>query len=260
MKEVDRPDPGSRISAEPGEFLSRTGLSKEDVLESRLPAIPSGGLAVVSNGLANDLLEIAETSPGTAAAVAKFIFHFLELSFPPTLLGSAIQKTMAYIQENNDYVTSCRNKKEAENFLFSPFVLPKEVSEMASIYEDWDQEELESVPAEEEAMYTETLVPSESAAYTDTSATSALAAYSDTSALPGDTENLYNNILCGINIVNNGCVETFEISSLEDMIHNQGNLASVGEETHSWDTQQVGLNIFIEFLIRFRPSCPARIA
>jgi len=201
-KEVDRADDSSRVSIQPGYFLSRTGLSTTDIAEKRLPDMPSGGLAVVSNGLAIDLFRICNSDPGLGSSVVKYIFHFLELRFPDSLVDKAVEMTLEYIGENLEYVVSCKSKRESENFLFSPFVLPDGVTEMASLLEDEE---------DNEELYVELAVPE------------------PINHGPLVTE---NNV---VNIVNNGLVETFEISSIEDLVADTGEDSNLLQHT-SWAT------------------------
>jgi len=164
--------------------------------------MPSGGLAVVSNGLAIDLLRICNSDPGLGSSVVKYIFHFLELRFPDSLVDKAVEMTLEYIGENLEYVVSCKSKRESENFLFSPFVLPDGVTEMASLLEDEE---------DNEELYVELAVPE------------------PTNHGPLVTE---NNV---VNIVNNGLVETFEISSIEDLVADTGEDSNLLQHT-SWAT------------------------
>lgn len=198
-KEVESADNSSRVAIQPGYFLSRTGLSTADIAEKRLPDMPSGALAVVSNGLAIDLLRICDADPGLGVSVVKYIFHFLELRFPDSLLDKAVEMTLEYIGENLEYVGSCRNKRESENFLFSPFVLPDEVVEMASVLEDEE---------DNEELFDELTVPE------------------------AGSHGSLNNV---VNIVNNGLVETFEISSIDELVPDTGEDSNLLHHT-TWAT------------------------
>lgn len=138
-KKIEDPLPPKDWCYTPGYFLHRTGLNREDVLESRLPAIPDGGLAVVSNGLAIDLWRIAKDgNQDDLSAVARFIFTFLELKFPPNIMDVAVRLTIDHIQKNYEMVEIMK-AAESTVFLFSPFAVPQELCEMASILEDSEE-------------------------------------------------------------------------------------------------------------------------
>lgn len=200
-KKVDRTGAPSCQRIEPGHFLNRTGLSESDILDRRLPDMPSGGLAVVSNGLALDLLAISDSDPELGPSIVKYVFHFLELRFPARLLATAVAKTLECLAENREYVQGCENITEANSFLFAPFVVPEDVAEMAEILED-----------EEEAEGGEE--------YCHTTTTGPMSYNSLLTTLPTEQNNI-------VNIVNNGQLETFEISSIANLAPDTGGVADI---------------------------------
>ena len=140
MKELRVPAPHAAFSTQPGQFMARAGLTSEDVRDNRFPDIPFGGLAVLSNGLALDLLRLAEESPEIRPSITQFIFRFLEIKFPSELEARASDSLLSYLSENKDYVEDCKDEGEADSFLVKPFIIPDEISVMASILEDTEDE------------------------------------------------------------------------------------------------------------------------
>eukprot|EP00088_Acartia_fossae_P015449 TRINITY_DN1846_c0_g1_i6.p1 TRINITY_DN1846_c0_g1~~TRINITY_DN1846_c0_g1_i6.p1 ORF type:complete len:589 (+),score=151.24 TRINITY_DN1846_c0_g1_i6:104-1870(+) len=130
----------------PGYFLKRADITKEDIVETRLPAnmnIPEGGHGVISNGLAIDMFHLMKSADDKVGsnqntAIAKFIFKFLELKLPERLLDLALVNTMEQIQRNAQFIERC-SYAECCNFLFSPFCVPSLVCEMASVMEDSEE-------------------------------------------------------------------------------------------------------------------------
>ncbi len=223
MKEVDAPI--CRGSTEPGQFLQRTGLTPQDIFSARLPEMPSGGLAVLSNGLAFDLHRLCKTNPEQGSAVVKFIFHFLELNIPPGLYNLAVEETLKSIAENLEYITSCQDEKEKETFLFAPFLVPKEVSEIGSIEEELEQEE---------------------DLYLSISPEPSLTNYNHSVSSSGDEPLVVPNQYVGIKIENDGYVETFEISTLEDVISANAELTHLEEPNNIKTEEQEELTSYLQ--------------
>lgn len=227
MKEVDAPI--CRVPTEPGQFLQRTGLTPQDIFSARLPEMPSGGLAVLSNGLAFDLHRLCKTNPKQGSAVVKFIFHFLELNIPPGLYNLAVEETLKSIAENLEYIASCQDEKEKETFLFAPFLVPKEVSEIGSIEEELEQEE---------------------DLYLSISPEPSLTNYNHSVSSSGDEPLVVPNQYVGIKIENDGNVETFEISALEDVISANVELAHLEETKNIKSEDQNELSSFLKVQIQ----------
>jgi hypothetical protein len=116
----------------PGFFLRKSGLTETDVLENRLPSISAGVQAAISNGLSLDLFRIVQRDGGLGHAVTRFMFSFLELSFPESLVEAAVCKTLECLEENLNYVQDC-TVREAAAFLYAPFQMPQDVMEMAAV-------------------------------------------------------------------------------------------------------------------------------
>lgn len=211
-KEFDREKAELCQPIKPGYFVQRTGLSPEDILDNRLPDLQSGELAILSNGLAVDLLRMteAEGSNFLPVTVAKYIFNFLELDVPPVLMDKAINITLEYIGENLRYVDACKSNEEANNFLLAPFVVPDTVSEMVSILEDFESD---SVNEAGRSVYPHSVETGAVGSDTDLSVSPRLYGYT---SLDNDVF-IQDNYLCDVNIVNNGQVETFQISSVQDL-------------------------------------------
>ena len=202
-KAVERSNAGVTTRRRSGDFLRQTGLTVADIREQRLPDIPSGGLAVVSNGLALDLLDVVDSStPDHASAVVNFIFNVLELKVAAVLLERAVDDTLKYIRENKDYISSCSDAKEVENFLFSPFVLPDSVVEMSLVHEETDQDMFEEEEAECEL------------------GSSVPEAHASHQLITDENGGLVaeNSLVYGINILNSEGMGTLEISSIQDMM------------------------------------------
>ena len=155
MKELRVPAPHEAFSTQPGQFMARAGLTPEDVRDNRFPDIPFGGLAVVSNGLALDLLRLAEESSDIGPSITQFIFRFLELKFPSELEARASDTLLSYLSENKDYVEDCKDEGEANSFLVKPFIVPDEISVMASILDDETEDELDEDHDEISSQYSE---------------------------------------------------------------------------------------------------------
>ena len=138
VRELEPGLPPARWTYQPGFFIQRAGITKTDVLENRLPNIPEGGHCIISNGLAIDLYRMAENDKKLMPAVIKFIFTFLELKFPDSVLVRAIELTQNHIKNNMNYTQGC-STKEIARFMFSPVEVPAEVCEMASLLEDSEE-------------------------------------------------------------------------------------------------------------------------
>ena len=97
-----------------------------------MPSIPAGIQAAISNGLSLDLMRLVQREADLGPQVARFIFTFLELAFPESLVGAAVRQTLECLEENMSYVLGCR-QREAATFLYAPFEVPRDVMEMAAV-------------------------------------------------------------------------------------------------------------------------------
>jgi len=216
-------EPPARLSSQkpsqPGDFLRRAGLTSDDLLAGRLPEIPRGGLAVVSNGLALDLLAVAEEEPENASAIVQFIFHFLEIGAAEVLQDRAVQGTLRCIRENQEYITSCTDPYERENFLFAPFILPRSVEEMCTLNEVECTKDLEE-PYDEVAT---------------------LGMNAPTSPPVEERGKMYvdENQVCGFQIMGDEGIKTLEISSIQDLpaVNCQVSSDDFILDQNSWPTQ-----------------------
>ena len=133
--EYEHSMPPEKWMYQPDFFLQRAGITKDDIIDNRLPNIPEGGHCVISNGLAVDMYRLAKDDSKLMPVISKFIFTFLELKFPDSVLERAINLTLDHIKNNITYVENC-SPMECCKFLFSPLDLPEEVCEIASLIED----------------------------------------------------------------------------------------------------------------------------
>jgi len=222
-KQIEDHQPHQDWYYTPGYFLGRTGLTREDVLECRLPAMPDGGLAVISNGLAIDLYRIAkESKQDVSSAVAKFIFTFLELKFPPSINDIAVRQTMEHIHKNDKMVETMK-VADCTAFLFSPFSVPEEVCEMASVLEDSEETLLAGI---------DPLFP-------------IFGGYDPiTNSLPGTSSGdmlMQENVLYGLKFVNQQTGGELAVTSLPQLLHateRPENRVSISEDT---TTEELGI-------------------
>jgi hypothetical protein len=77
-------------------------------------------------------MRMAQKNAALGASAMRFMFSFLELAFPESLMAAAIEKTLLCLEENMKYVESC-GLSEAATFLYAPFELPRDVMEMAAV-------------------------------------------------------------------------------------------------------------------------------
>jgi hypothetical protein len=102
--EYEHSMPPEKWMYQPDFFLQRAGITKDDIIDNRLPNIPEGGHCVISNGLAVDMYRLAKEDSKLMPVISKFIFTFLELKFPDSVLERAINLTLDHIKNNITYV------------------------------------------------------------------------------------------------------------------------------------------------------------
>ncbi len=130
---------------QPGYFLAGSGFSENDVLDGGSLSSPADA-AVMSNGLALDLYRIAAKRMANRPQVLRFFLNYLAFGIPELLIKSAVKILMAQLEENARYVGECGDSEEAVNFLISPFEVPEDILEMASIADEQHYAATANVP------------------------------------------------------------------------------------------------------------------